>query len=72
VNGKNGRAMEFSEEFVVLRDVAASLLFTGAIGICCALSQWIVAVGVVLLGLITLQALGRLEASSISGSRPRP
>lgn len=51
---------------------AASLLFTGAIGVCCAFSQWILAVGLVLLGLITLQVVGRLEPSSVSGFRPRP
>lgn len=44
---------------------AASLLFTGGVGICCALSQWIAAVGVVVLALVTLRVLGGLEPASI-------
>jgi putative Mg2+ transporter-C (MgtC) family protein len=40
---------------------AASLLVTATIGMCVALSQWVVAVGVTSLVLITLAGVGRVE-----------
>ena len=40
---------------------AASLLSTATIGMCVALSQWVVAVGVTILVLITLAGISRVE-----------
>jgi putative Mg2+ transporter-C (MgtC) family protein len=41
---------------------AASILFTAAVGVCVALSQVVLAVGVTLLVLVTLRGLGLLES----------
>lgn len=40
---------------------AASLLFVAAVGTCVALSQWVLAVGVTFLVLVTLRGLGFIE-----------
>jgi putative Mg2+ transporter-C (MgtC) family protein len=41
---------------------AASILFTAAVGVCVALSQWVLAVGTTALVLIALRGLGFLES----------
>lgn len=41
---------------------AASLLFSGAIGVCAAIQQWWLAIGATLLALLVLRGLYRVEA----------
>ena len=54
---------------------AASILFTAAVGVCVALSQLVLAVGVTLLVLAILRGLGLLEArlgkGQGRGNRPK-
>jgi putative Mg2+ transporter-C (MgtC) family protein len=48
---------------------AASILFTAAVGVCVALGQWVLAIGVTLLVLVILRGLGLLEARMGKGQR---
>jgi len=51
---------------------AASILFTAAVGVCVALSQFVLAVGVTALVLVTLRGMGLLESwLARHGSRVR-
>lgn len=50
-----------SEQEIEGLTTAASMLFVAAIGVCVGLDQWIVGVGVTVLGLITLQVVPHVE-----------
>ena len=50
-----------SEQEVEGLTTAASMLFVAAVGVCVGLDQWIVGVGVTLLGLLVLHVVSRIE-----------
>jgi putative Mg2+ transporter-C (MgtC) family protein len=56
-----GTIVRDSENQVRGLTTAASLLLAALVGVCVALSLWIVSIGVVLLAIAVLQLLGRIE-----------